>query len=55
MHIYLKKKFLHFNNYKVKCSVGKNGLTKKKIEGDLKTQRENLNLNISFIEKIELK
>tara|TARA_Y100000590_G_scaffold432610_1_gene548821 strand:+ start:1402 stop:1890 length:489 start_codon:yes stop_codon:yes gene_type:complete len=39
MHIYLKKKFLYFHNYKIKCSIGKRGLTKKKWEGDLKTPR----------------
>jgi len=37
MHIYLKNKFLYFHDYKIKCSIGKRGLTKKKREGDLKT------------------
>ena len=39
MHIYLKNKFLYFHDYKIKCSIGKRGLTKKKREGDLKTPR----------------
>jgi len=39
MHIYLKNKFLYFHNYKIKCSIGKRGLTRKKQEGDLKTPR----------------
>ena len=37
MNIKLKKKFLYFNNYKVKCALGKRGITYKKIEGDNKT------------------
>ena len=39
MHIILKKKYLYFYNYKIKCSIGKRGLTSKKIEGDQKTPR----------------
>ena len=39
MHIILKKKYLLFYNYKIKCSIGKKGLTSKKKEGDLKTPR----------------
>ena len=34
-----KKKYLYFYNYKIKCSIGKRGLTSKKIEGDQKTPR----------------
>ena len=55
MHIYLKKKFLHFNNYKVKCSVGKNGLTKKKIEGDLKTPKGKFKFEYLFYRKDRIK
>ena len=39
MHIILKKKYLYFYNYKIKCSIGKRGLTSNKKEGDLKTPR----------------
>ena len=39
MHLYLKKKILYFKDYKIKCSIGKRGLAKKKIEGDLKTPK----------------
>lgn len=39
MHIILKKKYLYFYNYKIKCSIGKNGLTSMKKEGDQKTPR----------------
>ncbi len=37
MHIKLKNKKLIFNYYKVKCAVGKRGISKNKIEGDKKT------------------
>ena len=39
MHIILKKKYLYFYNYKIKCSIGKRGLTSNKREGDEKTPR----------------
>ena len=39
MNIKLKGKYLHYLNYKIKCSIGKNGITKNKQEGDLKTPR----------------
>ena len=34
MHILIKNKKLTFNNYKVKCSIGKRGIGIKKREGD---------------------
>jgi len=37
MNIKLKKKFIYFNKYKIKCAIGKRGITSKKIEGDNKT------------------
>ena len=37
MHILINKKYLTFNNYKVKCAVGKKGVGYKKKEGDLIT------------------
>ena len=37
MHIIIKKKYLTFNNYRIKCAVGKRGIGKKKKEGDLIT------------------
>ena len=39
MHITLKKNYLYFYNYKIKCSIGKNGLTSMKREGDQRTPR----------------
>ena len=37
MNIKLKNKFLYSNEYKIKCAVGKRGITDKKLEGDNKT------------------
>jgi L,D-peptidoglycan transpeptidase YkuD (ErfK/YbiS/YcfS/YnhG family) len=37
MHIIIKKKYLTFNNYRIKCAIGKRGIGKKKKEGDLIT------------------
>ena len=34
MHIKLINKKLYFNKYKVKCAIGKRGISVKKIEGD---------------------
>ena len=34
MHIFIKKKNLFINNYKVKCAIGKRGIDIKKKEGD---------------------
>ena len=48
MHIYLKKKILYFQDYKIKCSIGKRGLTSRKREGDLKTPRGNFGFNLLF-------
>ena len=39
MHILIKNKSLSFNNYKVKCSIGKRGIGTKKKEGDQVTPR----------------
>ena len=37
MHILINKKYLTYNQYKVKCAVGKRGIGFKKKEGDLIT------------------
>ena len=37
MHILINKKYLTYNQYKVKCAVGKRGISQKKREGDLIT------------------
>ena len=39
MHILINKKYLTFNNYKAKCSIGKRGIGLKRKEGDLITPK----------------
>jgi len=39
MNIIINKNFLLYKGYKLKCCVGKSGLTKSKKEGDLKTPK----------------
>ena len=39
MHITINKDYLTYNNYKVKCAIGKKGINFKKKEGDLITPR----------------
>ena len=39
MNIILKNKFLYFQNYKLRCAIGKNGISYKKKEGDNKTPK----------------
>ena len=39
MHIFIKKNYLIFQNYKVKCVIGKRGINIKKKEGDLITPK----------------
>ena len=34
MHIILKNKLLYFGHYKVKCAIGKRGISRNKREGD---------------------
>ena len=41
MNIILKNRFLYFQNYKIRCAVGKNGISYKKKEGDNKTPKGN--------------
>ena len=37
MHIIIKKNYLIFDKYRIKCAIGKRGIKKKKKEGDLIT------------------
>ena len=52
MHILIKNKnILFFNDFEFKCCVGKNGLTKNKVEGDKKTPIGVYNLGSLFYRK----
>ena len=51
MNINLKKKILYFGKYKVKCAIGKRGITSKKVEGDKKTPKGIYTLKSIFYRK----
>ena len=52
MTIILKnKETLHFDEFKFKCCVGKNGFAKNKVEGDKKTPRGVYNLGNLYYRK----
>ena len=55
MHIKLKKNFIYFYNYKIKCSIGKRGLTSKKKEGDLKTPKGRFKFEFLLFRKDRIK
>ena len=55
MHISLKNKFLYFYNYKIKCSIGKRGLTSKKKEGDSKTPKGRFKFEFLLFRKDRVK
>tara|TARA_B100000989_G_C19528514_1_gene468290 strand:+ start:180 stop:674 length:495 start_codon:yes stop_codon:yes gene_type:complete len=55
MVIVLKNKYtLQVDDFNFKCSIGKNGLTKRKIEGDKKTPRGIFNLGKLYFRKDRL-
>ena len=51
MNIELKKKFLHFKNYKLRCAIGKSGISSKKREGDNKTPKGTFGLKYILYRK----
>jgi L,D-peptidoglycan transpeptidase YkuD (ErfK/YbiS/YcfS/YnhG family) len=51
MDIKLKNKFLYFNKYKLRCSIGKRGITSNKKEGDKKTPKGKFSLKYIFYRK----
>ena len=55
MHMRLKNKLLYFYNYKIKCSIGKRGLTSKKKEGDLKTPKGRFKFEFLLFRKDRIK
>jgi len=55
MNIRLKRKYLYYINYKIKCTIGKNGITKNKHEGDLKTPKGIFNLKKVFYRRDRIK
>ena len=55
MNIKLKGKNLYYLNNKIKCAIGKNGITKNKKEGDLKTPSGIFKLKKIFYRKDRIK
>ncbi len=51
MNIELKNKFLYFRNYKLRCSIGKRGISIKKREGDKKTPQGEFKLKYILYRK----
>tara|TARA_B100001250_G_scaffold339597_1_gene307010 strand:- start:8806 stop:9300 length:495 start_codon:yes stop_codon:yes gene_type:complete len=56
MIIFLKNKHtLKIDDFNFKCSIGKNGLSKRKIEGDKKTPRGSFRLGSLYFRKDRIK
>ena len=55
MNIRLKGKYLYYLKYKIKCSIGKKGISKNKKEGDLKTPKGKFKLKLIFYRKDKIK
>ena len=55
MHIIIKKHFLLYKGYKLKCSIGKSGLTHLKKEGDLATPKGLFKLGSVYYRKDRIK
>ena len=51
MNIKLKDKFLYFDNYKLRCAIGKRGITFDKKEGDKKTPKGTFKLKYILFRK----
>ena len=55
MHIIINKKYLTYNNYKVKCSIGKRGIGRKTKEGDLITPKGKYTIKYILYRKDKVK
>ena len=51
MNIIIKKKFLLYKDYKLKCSLGKSGINTSKKEGDLTTPKGKYKLGLLYYRK----
>ena len=51
MNIIIKKHLLLYQGYKIKCSIGKSGITNKKKEGDLSTPKGVFKLGFLYYRK----
>ena len=55
MNIIIKKYFLLYKDYKLKCSIGKSGVTHSKKEGDLTTPKGLFKLGLLYYRKDKIK
>ena len=55
MHIKLINKKIHYNSQKVKCAIGKRGITSNKVEGDNKTPRGSFRIKEIYYRKDRVK
>ena len=55
MNIIIKNRFLLYKGYKLKCSIGKSGLSHSKIEGDLTTPKGLFKLGLLYYRKDRIK
>ena len=55
MNITIKKHFLLYKGYKLKCCIGKSGITRLKKEGDLATPRGIFKLGLLYYRKDRIK
>ena len=53
--MFLKNKFLYIGHYKIKCAIGKKGISKKKIEGDCCTPSGKFNFERLLYRKDRIK
>ena len=55
MYIIIKNHFLLYKGYKIKCSIGKNGITYLKKEGDLSTPKGLFKIGLLYYRKDRIK
>ena len=55
MNIKIKKHLLLYEGYKLKCSIGKSGITNSKKEGDLTTPKGTFKLGLLYYRKDRIK
>ena len=55
MNIIIKKHFLIYKGFKLKCSIGKSGVTQSKKEGDLTTPKGLFELGLLYYRKDKIK
>ena len=55
MNIIIKKHLLLYKGYKLKCSIGKSGITASKMEGDLASPKGIFELGLLYYRKDRIK